>query len=257
MMSVFAGIPRFSGSLAVKNCLIGYLAVSTFGLWAQQAPMTDAVCRDTTSVTSIGDELVLPSVGHVWARDNFGGVQKLVQLKYLPTDLDKQASSNTLKASVAPFIYKPKEYVELQGAAANVRLHDPNLTIYMRGYVMTPEDAAPSSETPMQMDLALVKLESKKDRRIISTIVFTQMTGKATRNNQTVAIAIEKVGNTDWQKITPKDALLPGEYALMFMPRGQDLFPTTVFDFAIEAKGAANPMMQTTAASSRKQSHGE
>lgn len=80
---------------------------------------------------------------------------------------------------MASFIYKPKESVEIQGAESSVRLHDPNLNIYVRGYAMSyEEDAAVSSETSTQMDLALVRVESKKDRRIVSSIAFTQVTNR-------------------------------------------------------------------------------
>ena len=246
MISVFAGIPRFSGSLAVKGCLAGFLAVSASGLWAQQDHLTDAVSRETSSGTPIGNGLVLPSVGgRVWARDNFDGGQKLVQLKYLPTELDRRT-----------FIYKAKVFVEIQGAAANVRLCDPNVSIYMRGFDMTGEDAAPSHETSVQTDLTLVKVESKNDRRLLSTVTM-QLTGKASRSDQTVDISIERLGNTDWYKVTPKAPLEPGEYALMFMPRGQDLLPITVFDFAIDTKESGNAIMQSTATSPKKQSPGE
>ncbi|QNI34379.1 hypothetical protein H7849_11065 [Alloacidobacterium dinghuense] len=195
----------------------------------------------------------MPSVGHVWATDNFDGVRQLVQLKYVPTDIDRHAGSNVLKANMAPFIYKPKESVEIQGAAASVRLHEPNLSIYIRGYAISSEDAAVSSETSTQMDLAMVRVESKKDRRIVSTIAFTQITGKAARNSQALVIKTEKVGGTDWQKITASEPLAPGEYALMCLPRGQNLFPTRVFDFAIDPKAPANSkaVMPVTPSSSQ------
>ena len=274
MISVFAGIPRISASLVVKGSLVCFLTVSAFALWAQQddpnrprlshqTQPTDQsdipldlpknVSPEAGSGTPIGDGLILPSVGHVWARDSFDGRRQLIQLKYVPTEVDRHAGSNILKANMAPFIYKPKQSIEIEGGAASVRLHDPDVSIYIRGYGIASDDAAASAETSTQMDLTLVKAESKKDRRIVSTIAFTQITGKAARSNQTIVLRIEKVGNTDWQKITPNEPLLPGEYALMCMPRGQSLFPTRVFDFAIDPKAPASPhaIMPTSATSSR------
>ena len=163
-------------------------------------------------------------------------------MKYVPTEIDRHAASNILKENLAPFVYKQKESIEINGASANVRLHDPNVSIYIRGFAISAsEDAAESPETSTQMDLALVKVQAKKDRRVISTIVFTQITGKASRSTQTIALTIEKVGNTDWQKLTPSEPLQVGEYALMCMPRGQNLLPARVFDFAIDPKAPANP----------------
>jgi hypothetical protein len=214
---------------------------------SQPIPQTDPLIEpevglSTNAVpgTPIGEGLVLPSRGHVWARDRFNGQPQLFQLKFVPTEIDRHSGSNLLKANLAPFIYKPKESIEVSGAAASVRLHDQSASIYVRGYEASSEDAAPSSATSTRSDLALVRVESKKDRRIISTIAFTQLTGKAARNYLTVAFTIEKVGNTDWRKITPRDPLPPGEYALLCMPRGQDLLPAEIFDFAIDPKAPAN-----------------
>jgi hypothetical protein len=269
MISIFAVFPRFSGSLFIKGCLAGFVTVSAIGLWAQQddpnrpriSHQSQPIAQDATSNepldavsstredspavaagTQIGDGLVLPSTGHVWAVDTFGGVRQLVQMKYVPTDIDRHAGSNMLKTNLAPFVYKQKQSVEIQGAAANLRLHDPNIVIYARGYGSANEDAAPSSDnSSARMELALVRLESRKDRRVVSTIAFTQITGNAKRNSQVIDITIEKLGNTDWQRITSKTALSPGEYALMPMPHGQDLFATAIFDFAIDPTAPANP----------------
>jgi hypothetical protein len=269
MISVHAGIPRISSSAVLNGCLVGLFALSSFALRAQQddsdrprlshrtAPIVQndppidvpkTPSADTASGTPIGDGLVLSDVEHVWARDSFDGRPQLVQIKYVPTEVDRHAASNILKANMAPFIYKPKDTIEIKGAAANVRLHDPNVSIYVRGYAFAAsEDTTESSETSTQMDLTLVKVESKKDHRIVSTIAFTQITGKAARSNQTIALSIEKLGKTDWQKITPNEPLLPGEYALMCMPRGPYLFPARVFDFAIDPKAPRSQNASTPA----------
>lgn len=263
------GMMRFSAPL-VKGSIVGFLALSSLGLRAQQdgsdrphlSHRTSPIVQSDPSIdppetqsaadapgTPIGDGLVLPDVGHVWVRDSLDGRPHLVQLKYVSTQVDTHAASNMVKANMAPFIYKPKDTIEIHGAAANVRLHDPEPTIYLRGYgIWISEDAADSADTSTQMDLTLAKVESKKDHRIVSTIAFTQITGKAARNNQTIAINIEKLGNTDWQKITPKEPLPPGEYVLMGMPRGANLFPARVFDFAIDPQAPASETTSTPAA---------
>ena len=254
--------------------MVGLVALSSVGIRAQQEDQgrphlshrSEPITQDDPPIgrqatpsavlptgMPIGDGLVLPAVGHVWARDSFGGQPQLVQIKYVPTEVDRHAASNILKSNMAPFIYKPKDSIEIKGAAAGVRLHDPNVIIYVRGFgIAASEDAAESEETSTQMELTLVKLESTKDRRIVSTIAFTQITGKAERSNQTVVLAMEKIGNTNWQRIAPKEPLVPGEYALMCMPRGHDLFPTRVFDFAIDptAPASTNAIVPATASAS-------
>jgi hypothetical protein len=268
MTALFLRISR-SSILVAKSFLVALLTLSTAGLCAQQddpdrprlshqsqpIPQTDppidplgGVPANAPPRTPIGEGLVLMSFGHVWARDTFDGKPQLVQLRFLPTKIDQHVGSNLLKTNLAPFVYKPKASIEIEGAAANVRLHDPHVSIYVRGFSDWSGDAAPSSETSTRTDLMLVRAESKKDRRIISTVAFTQITAKAARSEDTVAFTMEKVGNSDWRKITPNDPLPPGEYALMFMPRGQNLFPTRVFDFAVDPKAPTNSGVITPAA---------
>jgi hypothetical protein len=178
--------------------------------------------------------------GHVWAKDVFEGVPQLVQLKYVPTNIDNHSGSNVLKTNMAPFIYKPKSTVEIQGASASIRLHDPKMVIYVRGFETPREDAADSADnTATHTDLVLTKLEPKHDRRVVSTIAFTQVTGKAARSNGVVETSLERVAGTDWLKMTPKEPLADGEYGLMRLPKGQNLFATSVFDFAMDATAPA------------------
>lgn len=265
MISILPGRVRPIGSLVSA----GLLAASfTCHLWAQtdadrphidqpsqpiaqSSLLNDGATPTSTALLSAGSEveieggLTLPSKGHVWAVDTFQGKAQLVQMKYLPTNLDNHAGSNVLKTNLAPFMYKPKATVEISGAAAGVRLHETSPAIYIRGYgslnVDSDDAADPAASSNTQTQLIVVRLETKKDKRIISTIAFTQITGHAARNNQSVQVNIKRVGKTDWQKITPVQPLEPGEYALVPMPRGQNLFPSSVFDFAIDPKAPANP----------------
>ncbi len=260
MTALFLRTSR-SSVLVAKSLLLALLTLSAFGLCAQQddpdrprlshqsqpIPQTDpridqlgGVPANAPPRTPIGEGLVLMSFGHVWARDIFNGQPQLVQLKFLPTKIDQHVGSNLLKANLAPFVYKPKTSIEIEGAAANVRLHDSHVTIYVRGFGDDSSDAAPSSETSTRTDLTLVRAEPKRGRRIISTVAFTQVTAKAARSEDTLAFSMEKVGNSEWRKIVPNNPLPPGEYALMFMPRGQNLFPAQVFDFAVDPKAPAN-----------------
>ena len=268
MNAVFMRTSR-SSVLVATSLLVALPALSTPGLCAQQddpdrprishqsnpIPQTDPPIdplggfpANVPPKTPIGEGLVLLSFGHVWARDIFDGQPQLVQLKFVPTEIDRHAVSNLLKANMAPFVYKPKESIEIEGPAAKVRLHDPHANIYIRALGYPSEDAASSSETSTRTDLTLVRAEPRKDRRILSTVAFTQITARAVRSNETIAFTIERVGNTDWRKITPNAPLLPGEYALLLMPRGQNLFAANVFDFAVDPKAPANTSVVTPAA---------
>jgi hypothetical protein len=256
-----------SSVFVAKSLLVAFFALFAFGLNAQDDPdrprlrhqsqpisqadlPTDLLggpSANATPATPIGEGLVLWSSGHVWARDTFDRQPQLVQLRFLPTKINQHTGSNFLKANLAPFVYKPRMSIEVEGAAASVRLHDQHVIIYIRRFGDDSEDAAPSSDTSTQTDLMLVRAESRKDRRIISNVAFTQITAKAARSSETIEFTMEKVGNTDWQKLTPNEPLPPGEYALVYMPRGQNLLPTQVFDFAVDPNAPANVSVVTPA----------
>ena len=130
---------------------------------------------------------------------------------------------------------------ELHGAKSAVRLHQLTPAIYVRCIATDNEDAAiDPSRADTQTELAWVKLEVRGDKRIVNTVAFTQVTGKASRSETSVEVIKEQVANSQWVKITPAHPLAPGEYGLVALPKGQNLIPTQVFDFAIDPGAPRN-----------------
>ena len=178
--------------------------------------------------------------GTVWALDQSADSPQLVHLRYAGTEVNNHKASNILKSNLGPFVYKPKVTVEVEGDKAAVRLRSTSPVMFIRCSVQ--DDAAPGSKAEStRTDWALLVLTAKDDRRIASTMAFTQFTGSAKRSEGQVEIAIEKFGATSWYKITPKKPLEPGEYGLVQLPRVQNQFPTRIFDFAIDPKAPNNP----------------
>lgn len=193
---------------------------------------------------AVAPGLLLPATGRVWALDTFEGKPDLVRLMYLPTSMDRHAVSNFAKANLAPFIAKMKATVEVRGAEASARLHESMPAIFVRCSQGDDEDAALDPSTAeTHTELVLVKLEVRGDKRLVSTMAFTQVTGKASRSEALVEVNREQVAGTAWQKITPRQPLAPGEYGLVALPKGQALFATRVFDFAIDPKAPRNSVL--------------
>jgi hypothetical protein len=69
---------------------------------------------------------------------------------------------------------------------------------------------------------------------------FTQITAKATRSENMIEVMTEKIPGTNWYKMTPKEPLPAGEYGLMLVPKGQNLFGSVVYDFAIDPTAPEN-----------------
>lgn len=196
----------------------------------------DAILNQSSAnVTTllVAPGLHLPGVGRVWALDEFEGKPELVHLKYSKVSIDNHTASNILKEQAAPFIYRPKKTIELNGATSVIRLHDHSPTIFLRG-LAEDEAEAESNDGGGQSELALIRLESKPDRRIAATIAFTQITSKAVRSEEIIDVVTEQLPGTNWSKIKPREPLPAGEYGLMKLPKGQNLFGSVVYDFAID-----------------------
>ena len=76
--------------------------------------------------------------------------------------------------------------------------------------------------------------------------------GQRTRNVDEVPCDTEMVEGAYWLKITPKDPLLPGEFAIAFMPKDVNQQPDAVFDFSVpgDKPAASNPYTAGTAGAS-------
>jgi hypothetical protein len=193
--------------------------------------------RIESSKTQVAPGLTLPDAGHVWVLDKFAGQPQLVQLKYTLVETNNHTASNVVKSSLAPFIYKPKITWELRGTAAVVRLHDATPAIFFLA-AHDSEDAA--DPAPIWGNLAMVRLQVRDDNRVVGTTAFTQVTGKAKRSEEQIETVTEKVGNSGWYKIFPKDPLSPGEYAFVRLPKKANLLGANIFDFAIDPDAPQN-----------------
>jgi hypothetical protein len=57
--------------------------------------------------------------------------------------------------------------------------------------------------------------------------------GQRARNVDEVPCDMQMVEGTEWLRITPKDPLLPGEFAVAFLPKDVNQQPDAVFDFSL------------------------
>ena len=190
---------------------------------------------------AVAPGLKLPSVGRLYALDNFAGKPELVHLKYTRVDLNNHSGSNFLKMQAAPFIYKVKHTLEIKGTAAAVRLHDASPVFFVRRSSVGDEESEDGSQPADGPDhLFLIRLEVKSDRRVAVTIAFTQVTGHASRSDSVVDTTAEQIPGSDWYKLTPKEPLPSGEYGWMTLPDRQNTFGTVLYDFAIDAAAPEN-----------------
>jgi hypothetical protein len=204
---------------------------------------TDTVvpAEHSSSGPLVAPGLALPSTGRLYALDEFAGKAELVHLKYRTVELNNHSGSNLLKTQAPPFFYKLKKTVEIEGASAEVRLHEASPVFFVRHNSWASEESEDGSKPASGPgSLSLMRLDVKSGRRVAATIAFTQVTGHASRSESIVDTIDEPIPGGDWYKVRPKEPLPPGEYGWMSLPNGQNTFGTVVYDFAIDAAAPEN-----------------
>jgi hypothetical protein len=186
-----------------------------------QAPPRESVSSDDISVA---EGLQLPTYGHVWVLDTWKNVRELVRLK--PPDATADAPA---------FPFKLRHTIEFKGEAARVRVHDASPVFFLRGVSGTDEGRS---------DLVVVQVNIEGQRREVAKAAMDQLKQHAKHPDaqypDLVGIKQQRVGSTDWYRLSPKQVLAPGEYALVPLPASPGFADGEVFDFAIDPQAPEN-----------------
>jgi hypothetical protein len=173
---------------------------------------------------SVAEGLQLPTYGHVWALDTWKGVRELVRLKPPDTTADDSGFSLKLRRSI-----------EFKGEAAAVRVHDPAPQFFLRGV---------SGNDNGRSDLVIVRVNVEGQRREVAKDVMAQLKQQAKHGDgqypDIISIKQQRLGSTDWYRLSLKQALAAGEYALVPLPASPGFVDGEVFDFAIDPTAPEN-----------------
>ena len=194
---------------------IGLLAPSFAQISTRESVSSDDI--------SVAEGLQLPTYGHVWALDTWKGVPELIRLR--PPN-PSQDSSFSLKA---------RRPMEFKGEAAMVRVHDAAPEFFLRGV---------SGSDDGRSDLVLVHLNVESQRRAVTKEAIAQLKQQEKHKDGSypdlIGIKQQRVGATDWYRLSPQQALVPGEYALIPLPSSPGFADGEVFDFAIDPQAPEN-----------------
>jgi hypothetical protein len=171
---------------------------------------------------SVAEGLQLPTFGHVWALDTWKGMRELVRLKPPATD-------------DIGFSLKLRHTIEFKGEAAQVRVHDPSPVFFLRGV---------SGSDDGRSDMVVVRVIIEGQRREVTKDAMGQLKQQAKHADEeypdVIALKQQRVGSTDWYRLSPKQVLTPGEYALIPLPTSPGFAEGEVFDFAIDPEAPEN-----------------
>lgn len=172
-----------------------------------------------------------------WAVDVYDGKQQLVPIHHTNVAVNNHKGANVAGSLAGSVFFKPKMTTEIDGAHARVALHTDKPAFYVH---LMDDDRGGDISTNLLAKWAIVRAKIDKDRRVLAQVNFTQLTGNAKRSDSQVDVDVEKLSE-GWLKITPKEPLALGEYALQPVPTVANTFSTVVFDFTIDPKAPNSP----------------
>jgi hypothetical protein len=173
--------------------------------------------------------LRLPDRDGIFVLDYYQGLPELIHVDQSAGDVNRDVNHNVLRAAIASF-HGAQEPVRLFGQAARVRLHVDDPVLYV-SLDTNDEQIAPESamvvnthganSTPDKNDhsspdsrYAIVKVDVQPGERVIGALRIGRA-GAATQSADIIPTKVEILPGRHWMKLTPKESLPIGEYALM------------------------------------------
>jgi hypothetical protein len=187
---------------------------------AERAALTPEVAKD----------LRLPEQDSTLALDTFRGTPELVPLAQTDSDLNRNTAHNLLKAAVNP-LSAAHQIITLKGEASPVQLHVKDPVLYLR---IGDETVGSTGGTPLTVDThgatshipndpgggspdsryVIVRTDVRTGARVIASFRIGLL-GTGQHQEDVVETTTELLPGGHWLKITPKEPLDFGEFALM------------------------------------------
>lgn len=201
------------------------------------AEIEEARRAEEARTPTVAPGVKLPSQGGVYLLDEFHGEPRLVELVQSGGEVKKDMGRNVLRAAVNP-LASMKQSIELPGLRARVQSHETRPIIYVD--VESDDDPAKGSTPPDAAHrFRLLRLQRKKDSRVVGNLKIATMTGKVSQQESFIETVAEPFSG-EWVRVAPAKDLAPGEYALAEM-LGEKQINLYVWDFGVDPSAPANP----------------
>lgn len=200
----------------------------------------------------IAPDLRLPELDNVLVLDTFQGQPQLVPLPQSNGELNHNTAHNILKAAVNP-LSSSHQLVQLKGERSMVQLHVDTPVIYIRlGEAIVPDGTTPltvdthgassaikdNPGDPAASRYVIVRADVRTGSRIVASFKIS-MTGNVRQDEDVVDTKTEMLPGGHWMKLTPKQSLTFGEYALMEILSDHEV-NLGVWDFGVHPTAPAN-----------------
>ena len=206
----------------------------------------------------VAQGLTLPDQSGVFVLDEYQGTPQLVEIT--PTAGELQTAKQRGLRSVLP-LQGQTARVELDGAQAKVQIHVNEPALYLSLDNLDLKGAADIDETLSHAvtvntqgisavknpkrgatsptsGFAIVRVDQRKAVRIVGTVHLSP-TGNITQEENVIPMTAEVLPGKHWLKLTPKQPLLIGEYALVEILSPKEM-NGTVWDFHVDPRAPLN-----------------
>jgi len=198
--------------------------------------------------------LSLPDDAAVVALDYYQGTPELVPLVQSDGDLNRVTGHSILKLSINPRS-SAHEILSLKGTGSAVQMHVAQPVIYLRvgndagvsrggGTPLTVNTyganvGEKTSDKPAEPnDYVMVRADVRTDARVLASFNIGSL-GTSRPQRDVVETTAELLPGGHWLKITPKQPLDFGEYALMEVLSDRDV-NSAVWDFGVHPTASEN-----------------
>jgi hypothetical protein len=199
--------------------------------------------------------LRLSDSASVLVLDTFEGTPELVPVPQEGSDLNKETAHAVQKKSIHPGS-SPHDIFEIQGPRSEVQLHVPDPVFYVRigtedaapgdlgssALTVATHDATPGREVPAggaeSSDYIIERVDARQDLRVVDSPRLVLL-GSGRTQPDVIEMKEEPVTGGRWLKLTPKQPLTFGEYALLEVLSAHEV-NLDVWDFGIHAGAPEN-----------------
>lgn len=202
----------------------------------------------------VAQGLFLPDENGVYALDEYRGTPELIELDPAASDLEMARRHGV--RSILPLAGQ-LAHLELGGASSGIHIHIDHPIIYLS--LDAREDGDENEATASSLveshtagataysrhaaisassGFAIVHAEAHKSKRIVGTVHISPA-GSVTQDEAVIPATAELLPGKHWLKLTLKEPLKPGEYALVEILSVKEM-NATVWDFDVNPQSANN-----------------
>jgi hypothetical protein len=199
-----------------------------------------AVAGTMGAQLEVAPGLPFPPGGKIWILDQGGDKARLFRIHVNVVQVNGHRPENFLRAELV--VIPKRATIDLPGTAATLRIQTHTPVIFVRKSVT--EESRTVQPTDQAAGIAghyaLLRLQVAKDHRVLCTFTAYELGLKSGRHETELEVSTEEVANGQWLKITPKQTLPDGEFALVHMPDNEKFYESTAYDFGV-GPGTAEP----------------